>query len=433
MNKKDLIKDLIQLFRDRLPLEVNRRDIDIPVNTGKIITLCGGRRCGKTYLLFDIINKLKSLNVQSENIFFLSFDDDRLSFKPDELDLIIQSFRELNPEVSLKESYFFFDEIQMTDGWEQFIRRIYDQETKNIFITGSNSRLLATDIATSLRGRTLTYEVFPLSFNEYCSFRSISKEVYYTPARTKLLLEFKKYNLSGAYPELVLSDYANADHLLQDYYLLMLFKDVVERYGIRNIPVLKYFISRLLTNLTKPTSINKIYNEVRSAGLKCDKNLLYNLVYQLESIFFSFRLGRYDLSILKTELALDKKIYFIDNGLVNALTSGYKNELGKLLENNVFMWLRREHLFQRGCHYFKGKNECDFVTFDREKPLKLIQACWDLSDGNTLKREIAGLVEAAKHLECDDLNIITAEEEKEIEQDNFIVKVTPAWKEMLKV
>ena len=288
--------------------------------------------------------------------------------------------------------------------------------------------MLASDISTSLRGRTLQYEIFPLNFSEYCDFKGLNKEIYLTQPAVKLLnasMDFIKY---GSFPELALTNNENFYTTLQEYYFVLLYKDVVERYNIRNIPVLKYFVARLLNNLSKPTSVNKIYNEIRSAGLKADKNLMYQLLDHLESVYFSFRLSRYEQSVLKSELTLDKKVYFIDNGLVNALNYTYQDDFGKLLENNVFLWIRGQIPFQRGLYYYRGKSECDFVVFDRGKPIKLIQACWDVSGPDTLKREIAGLLEAAKYFNCTDLTIINADRNMEISQGNLKIKVVPAWK-----
>jgi predicted AAA+ superfamily ATPase len=139
-------------------------------------------------------------------------------------------------------------------------------------------------------------------------------------------------------------------------------------------------------------------------------------------------LSRYEQSVLKSELTLDKKVYFVDNGLIHALNYTYHDDYGKLLENNIFLWLRGRASFQRGLYYFKNKSECDFVVFDRDKPVKLVQSCWDVSGQNTLKREIKGLVEAAKYFNCTDLTIINIDAEMEIPNGELSIKVIPAWK-----
>jgi hypothetical protein len=429
MDKKNFIKDSIRDFQDSLPFQVLPRQLVLPVLFDKIITVSGVRRSGKTFLLYDTINKLLAEGVGKEKILFYSFDDERVSFETEDFDLILQSWIELYPDIPKNDVYIFFDEIQYTEGWEKFANRIYNTFTKHIFISGSNSALLITDIATTLRGRSLAYEVFPLSFAEKLLFKGIHNDYHLSKNKALIKNEFHRYLLEGGFPEVALNADLDFRKLVQNYYYVMLYKDIIERYNIKNIAVLKYFIRRTISNLTKPLSITKIYNEMRSAGLKADKNLLFTLADCLEATYLAFRLYRFDYSVLKQELT-EKKQYFIDNGMINSISGQLSEDHGKLMENAIFLWLRTKH--QMGLYFFKNQGECDFVILDRDKPVKLIQSCWDISEPDTLKREIAGLAEAAKYLNCDDLTIITAEEEKEIEHSDFIIKVVPAWKEMLK-
>lgn len=431
MEKKDLLKQLIVSFQQKLPVTLLNREIILPVTSNKIITVPGVRRSGKSSILLLTINQLLNNNIPKENILFINFDDERLHLNVDEFDLIIQAYRETFPLVPFHEVYVFFDEIQVTDGWEKFVRRIYDQETKNIFLSGSNSKMLATDIATSLRGRTLQYEIFPLSFKEFCTFRNLNTDIHYSVSRANLISSFKEFIIQGSFPEIVLSGYQNADKILQEYYFMMLYKDMVERFQIQNVIALKFFVQRILANLTKTTSINKIYNELKSAGIAASKDFLYQIIEYAEAVYLFFKLTRYDKSYLK-ETFSDRKYYCIDNGLKRALQLKTGEDTGQLLENSIFLWLRQKTFFQVGLHFYKKNKECDFILFDRDKPVKLLQACWDISEPDTLKREIAGLVEASKYLNCNDLTIITAEDEKEIKQDDLTIKVVPAWKEMLK-
>lgn len=430
---KSLIKSLILEFQSKIPITCFPRETRLPLNSGKIISVCGVRRCGKTYVLFDTINQLIIHNkVNINQILFFSFDDERLQFERENLNIIMEAYQELFPDIKMEHVYLFFDEIQMANGWESFIRRLYDSVTKNIFITGSNSKLLATEIATSLRGRTLQFEIFPLNFKEYCRFKNINTNYHIAANKAKLINGFHQFLNKGGFPELVLNDYHYFENTLQEYYHIMLYKDLIERYDIKNMPILKYFINRLLSNLTKPTPVNKIYLEIKSAGLKTSKNILYDLLDKLEAIYFIQRLPKYNQSVLKTELANERKSYFIDNGLINALKYQYTDDFGKLFENMIFHWLRTQIPFQRGLFFFKEKKECDFIWLDREKPYKIIQACWNISDNNTLKREVEGIAEAAAYLKCNNAIILTAEQEKEITINHLKITMAPAWKQMLK-
>ncbi len=429
MNLKELLKTKIVDFQKMIPYRLIQREMKIPVNSGKIITITGVRRSGKTFMLYQTINRLLRSGISKKQILFLSFDDERLNFHKEDFDLIFQAYKELFPEVQPADVYVFFDEIQVANHWGQFVRRIYDSETQHVYLSGSNSKLLATDIATSLRGRTIQYEIFPLSFSEYCDFKKIDKNDVHSSANRAILMNAaNNFLVHGGFPEIVLTKRLNPEIILQEYYFVLLFKDVVERYQVKNIPVLKYFVARLVNNLTKPTAINKIYNEIKSAGLKTDKNMLYQLGDYLEAVYFSFRLKRSEVSVLKSELSTGSKIYFIDNGLLNTLSYSYYNEYGKLLENSLFLWLRRQIPFQRGLHYFKGKTECDFVVFDRDKPQMLIQSSWDMSDETTLTREIKGIVEAAQKFSCNKLYIVNSDMEKEITYSGYVIKIVPFWK-----
>ena len=427
--RKEILKRKILDFQKALPVKVRKRNLRLPIDTEKIVTITGVRRSGKTYLMYQTINQIVNSGIDKKNILFLSFDDERISFNTDEFDLILQSYRELFPEKEMKDVYIFFDEVQNNTGWEKFVRRIYDSETKNIFISGSNSRLLASEIATSLRGRTIQYEVFPLSFAEYCDFLNVDKnDMYSSSGRAKIVNASTSYLTGGGFPEIVLARNVNADIILQEYYHVLLFKDIVERYNISNVHVLKYFISRLINNLTKPTAINKIYNEIKSAGMKTDKNMLYKLADYLETVYFSYRLKRFDRSVLKTDLIKNSKYYFVDNGLVNAISYAYTNEYGKLLENSVFLYLRQKVPFQRGLNYYKGSRECDFLITDRDKPQILIQVSWDIESDTTLNREIMGLIEAAKELSCSKLYLVNSELEMEMSFEGYRINIMPYWK-----
>lgn len=431
MEKKELLKQLIAGFQASLPVEVCPREFSIPVDSGKIITVPGVRRCGKSSLFLLAINQLiREQIVTKEQILFLNFDDERLKMNADNLDEILQAYRELYPAISLKDVYMFFDEVQMADDWQPFVRRVYEQECRHIFLTGSNSRMLSSELATSLRGRTLQYEEFPLSFNEFCDFTGIDTNHYVPESRAKLVNAFKVYLHGGGFPEVVLAAPLYKDRILQEYFFVMLYKDLVERYEIKNPEPIRYFIKRVMSNLTKPTSINRIYNELKSQGVSIGKNTLYDVIVQTESIYLFFSLTKYEPSLIKENTG-DKKYYCIDNGLRSVLLNPQSEDNGKLLENAVFLHLRRSLGIQEELHYYKGKKECDFVVTEFDKVTRLIQVSYQMSDEETRKREIDGLLEAAKVTGCRELTIITMETEAEWNEQGMLIRVLPAWKWML--
>jgi len=313
MKKKEQLKQIIRDFHLNDNFDVKSRRLQPPIDTKKIITLIGVRRCGKTSILYDMTNKLATTTAKTK-ILFLNFEDERLELEVDELDLILQSFRELYPTQKLSECYFFFDEIQNINGWEKFVRRVYDTISKNIFITGSNSKLLSSEIATGLRGRTLSYEVYPLSFREYLSFKNIVVDLYSSKSIAHIKNAQEKFLKNGGFPETLFLEEQYRNQTLQEYFNVLLYKDLAERYKITNTVALKFFLKRIIASSTKQISINKIYNELKSSGIKIGKNTLYDFLDYVQNIYLALVLHKYDKSIVNKELG-ERKIYSIDIGL----------------------------------------------------------------------------------------------------------------------
>jgi len=424
MKKKEQLKQIIRDFHLKEKFEVKPRDLQPPIDTQKIITLIGVRRCGKTSILYDTINKL-STQIPKTQILFLNFEDERIELKMNELDLILQSFLELYPHQNLSECYLFFDEIQNIDGWEKFIRRIYDTVTKNIFITGSNSKLLSSEIATSLRGRTLVFEVYPLSFSEYLSFKEIEVDLYSSKSLAYIRNAQEHFLKDGGFPETLFLKEEYRTQTLQEYFNVLLYKDLAERYNITNTVALKFFLKRVIASATKQISINKIYNELKSNGIKIGKNTLYDFLDYVQNIYLALTLYKYDKSLVNKELG-ERKIYTVDIGLNNATEFKFSDDIGKALENAVFLELRRNC---KNIYYYRdAKSECDFIINEKNSIIKAIQVCYDMSNEETKKREINGLVNACKKFKLNEGFIITYDNEDELFIDDIKVYQIPFYK-----
>jgi hypothetical protein len=430
MNKKDVFKEIIRSFHKKSLAVVKKRSLALPLNSGKVITVSGVRRSGKTYLLLDAVSRLLAQGVELASVVYVNFEDERLETDKKDLDLILQAYQELYPEAELAKTYFFFDEIQNVDGWEKFIRRVYDTVSENIFVTGSNSKLLSTDIATGLRGRNLGYELYPLSFAEFLSFRGVTADIHDARNRAKIAAQAGQYLLSGGFPELFFLPQDLHVKTLQGYFDVMLFKDLMERYKRKpHAHLLKYFIKRLLANISSPLSLHKIYNELRSQGYKIDKNLLYELTGELNSICFFFPLRKYSASVIKRE-ASEKKVYVVDIGLAGAVSFNIAEDRGKLLENAVFMQF---HALGAEIFFYKDKKECDFVRLVPGGKPAVCQVCYDLSAEGAKKREFDGLLEACRRLGVKSGVVITMSEEYEEEVDGIKIEVVPFYKWALSV
>jgi len=424
MIKKEQLKVIMRDFHLTDHFDVKPRELQPPFDTGKIITLIGVRRCGKTSILYDMINRLAH-RIEKTKILFLNFEDERLDLKAEELDLVLQGFSELYPEQDLGECYFFFDEIQNIAGWEKFVRRMYDTVSKNIFLTGSNSKLLSTEIATSLRGRTLSFEVYPLSFSEYLSFKEIAVDLYSSKSLAYMKNAQTSFLKEGAFPEILFLDETYKNRVLQEYFNVLLYKDLAERYHITNTVALKFFLKRVIASSTKQISINKIYNELKSAGVKIGKNTLYSFLEYVQNIYLALTLQKYDNSLVNKELG-EKKIYSIDIGLNNATEFKFSDDIGKSLENAVFLELKRHY---RELFYYRDlHSECDFIVNENNNIAKAIQVTYDMSNKETGQREMKGLVNACKQFGLKKGLIITYDREEEIEHDGIAITVVPFYK-----
>lgn len=425
--KKDILKQMIVDFhRGTLP-EFHPRHLKAPVGSTKIISIIGARRSGKTFYLYQLMAELLKQNCKKTHLLYINFEDERLDFSREELDLILQAYRELYPGVNLQEVHFFFDEIQNIDGWDKFIRRIYESVGKNIYITGSNAKLLGKEISTSLRGRALSYELFPLSFSEYLEFHHIEGEYISSAGRALIRSSFHRFLRHGGFPELVSMDESLYDKILQEYYNTMIFRDLVERYEIKQIHVLKYFLKRLLNSITKDISVNKIYNELKSQGIKTGKNLLYEFMDSVEAIYLMVILSKYNESVIKQEFA-EKKIYCIDNGLLNAVTFHFSGDKGKLLENSMGIELLKQG---QEVFFYRDNVECDFLLAGQDAIRAAVQVCLSLKEPETRRREIKGLTAACKRFKLPKGMIITDDEEEIIPDDGIEIKVIPAFKFLL--
>lgn len=421
--KKDLLKSIIRDFHVEPLPELFDRDVEVPLTSGKIISLVGVRRSGKTSVLFNLVGKLKKSGVDIRKVLYLNFEDERLDLKTGELDLILQAYRELYPDLNLKECHFFFDEIQNIENWEKFIRRVYDSTTKNIFITGSNSRFLSSDIATSLRGRTLSYEVFPLSFGEYLRFNNIVVDLRSSRSVAKINNSLYKYLDSGGFPEVVNYDEKLREKTLQEYFNVMIYRDLVERYDIRNAAVLKFFIKRVLASSTKQLSVNTIYNELKSSGLKMGKNLLYEYLDACQSIYLAFILKKHAHKFVSRELG-ERKVYCVDNGLLNAVNFRFSDDRGKAIEQIVFLELRKKG---REIYFYRKRYECDFITRDGNRVSEVIQVSHTLADEKTKRRELRGIVDACKEFGLRQATIITSETREDIEVEKIKIRAVPLY------
>lgn len=400
------------------------RELKIPLKSNKIITLSGVRRSGKTYHLFNLIKKLKEKGIPRERIVYLNFEDERLNLQTHDLDLILQAYRELFPEQDLSKSYFFFDEIQEAPGWEKFVNRIYQTISKNIYITGSNSSLLSKEIATSLRGRTVTFEVYPLSFTEFVNIKKPNLNIATSKGKAKIASLFGQFLRRGGFPELLSEKKNIQEKTLQEYFNVMVLRDLIERFNITQTEILKYFCKRVVGNSANEFSVHKIFNEIKSQGYKTSKDTIYTYQGYVEAIYLSKFVPRYSPSVIKQAFS-QKKTYVIDQAMGSAIDFKFSQDKGRILETTVAL-----EFIKKGVQiaYTNNGTECDFLTLNKGEVENALQVCYNLSDKDTKDREIKGLIQTCKKFSLKKGTIISMEEEEKISLDGINVNITPAWK-----
>ncbi len=415
-------KQIIADSQERDYSRVVPRDIEIPLDSGKIISLIGVRRSGKTNILYSLIHRLRQM-VPADAIVYVNLEDDRLfPLTPHDLGGFLDSYYELFPQNRDRRVYFFFDEIQNAPEWERFIRRLDDTENCSVFVTGSSAKLLSREIATSLRGRAIPFEVFPLSFSEYLRFREIKPGIS-SRAISLMKNAFAEYCRSGGFPETVGLEDQRVKQILHEYLQMIMYRDVAERNGVGNLFLLKSLIKHCFTNISNPLSLSKLYNDFRSQGIQLSRNTLFDYISYLEDAFALFLVPVNSVS-QREVMRNPRKLYAIDHGLKAVVELATGADIGRIYENIVYLQLRRK--CQNIC-YGRQKQEIDFVLPEGESP-RLINVAYDISDLETRNRELNGLVEGMRGLGVGEALLLTADVEETVTVEEGMIRILPLWK-----
>lgn len=427
---KEIILDLQEIdFDTGVPRSIKV----VPVE--KKATVCiGVRRCGKSTYMYQLIQGLINDGVSRENIFYLNFFDDRLRrLQHEPLAIISEAYFSLYPEKKKDEKiYCFFDEIQVLTEWESFIDRLLRTENCEIYITGSSAQMLSKEVATQMRGRALSWEIFPFSFYEFLVANGID---YKTPLSSKkrLLIQksFDNYFASGGFPEVIGLGKQLRIKIHQEYLGALLFRDLIERHDISHPKAITDLAHRLIDNIASLYSINKLTGYLKSLEHKVPKPAVSEYLEWFEDSYFLFTVRIFDSSLARTKTN-PKKIYCIDHGLVTSTSSGILVNSGHLLENLIFVALRR---VSSKIYYYKTKSgrEVDFIVQKEDKTRMLIQVCEAMPDPNTYKREVTALSEAMREQAITEGIIVTRNEEKDIQVESGKITVLPAWSFLLKL
>ena len=363
------------------------------------LVITGVRRCGKSTLLHQLMKSQKKS-------YYINLEDPRLDgFELKDFNKVEAIMEELYG----KEGTYFFDEIQNIDQWEKFIRYLVDKKEK-VVVTGSNAALLSRELGTRLTGRHLTYELFPFSFREFASLKKTGPS----------LDLFDNYLGNGGFPEFLKkkSDPTILHRLLSDIVL----KDIAVRYNIKNIDVLKKMAIFLISNVGKEFSYKSIQ---KMLGVKAVQSVIDYISF-FEEAYLVFSIPFFSYSFKKQQVN-PKKIYSIDNGFSNHNSASFSKDYGKMLENLVFLNLRKKH---KDIFYYQEEKECDFVIKEKEKVTQAIQSCYKLDDENQ-DREFKGLLSAMKEFKLKSGLILTYNQTDNFEIEGKKIEVKPVWKWLL--
>ena len=408
-----VLATLVEEFRNSLPSteESVLRDHSFTEAPKMIDVAIGIRRSGKTYLIYQKIRELLKAGISYDQILFVNFEDDRLlPMDQKSLGKLLDAFYTMFPDNHDRECYLFLDEIQNVENWPLVIRRFFDSKKVRIYLTGSSAKLLSKEIATSLRGRSISTEVFPYSFKEYCSAHDkvVPKAPFGKKTIDQFLKSFKDYMLVGGFPA-VQGLHANERRtVLQSYVDAVVFRDIIERYKVRETSLIKYLIKSLIKNVACPFTISKFYKDIKSQGVKVGKDTLYQYLDYIEDAFLAFRVPLFSESVRKKQLR-PQKIYIVDNGLAYVNQLSISKNYGNMFENQVYLDLRRDG--KKVSYYLteKGGYEIDFVVENQDGSLELQQVVYDTSDLKTLEREQRALKQAKEELGIEG-RIITPED-----------------------
>lgn len=452
MSTNDLSLVIAQKLRDFriedfLPITARELDLGKPAvprvgNLVKVIT--GMRRSGKSYRLFQEMQALHDSGIGWERICYFNFEDDRLGpVTPQTGDLMLRSFQTMHPETLDDGIYLFLDELQEMDNWGAWLRRIVDTAKATIYVTGSSSKMLSTDISTEFRGRALDFELLPYSFREFLAAEGTADDrllerdatTGYSLRESLALADaMSRYLEQGGFPAAQGLPVPQRIMLLQSYVQRVVARDVVERHDIARPRVAAMLARRAMGAIGRQLSVRKVENELRSLGLPTSRELLGDLLDYFEDAYLMFRMREFSLSLSERSTSMPK-VYAIDPGLAAASSTAGMRDDGQRLENAVYLELRRRTIgFRRdgisSCRTKAHGYEVDFVVGDalEQEQYGLYQVTMDMADPRTAERETRALWELMEEQGLESGTIIVGDgERRDWARDGRIIHQIPAW------
>ncbi len=428
---KSAFRDVLLEKEFSRPLSYFRREQTCPLLPHKALAVIGIRRSGKTTFLRQVWDDLLRTDpARQERLVYVNFFDERLfNLQARQLGELLEAYYELHPGVGPRETlYFFLDELQVVNGWEYFVDRLL-RARHRVFISGSSATLLSKEIASSMRGRSLSVEIFPFSFREVLAAEKKATAELGPRERAIALGRFKEYLAQGGFPETLAVEPPLRRRLLQDYLDAVLLRDIIERHNPSDPSAISHLLHLLMNQVGSTCTINKSCERLKAQGLKVNKPEISRAMDWFHDSYLFFSVPILSNSAHK-RIVNPKKLYCIDTGMAHHQALSASNDWGHLLENAIFLHLRRQ---TEAICYFKDaqQREVDFVIQKPEKGCGLIQVAWSLQNPETRRREIDALHSAMSALSVKDATLVTLDEQEEIRSSGKTIHVRPAWSFLL--
>ena len=386
----------------------SNQDTDLLLSSSLIKLITGPRRVGKSTQAL--------LMLRDKNFAYLNFDNYSLLDAWD-ANLVMRMLDDVYPGYE----YILLDEVQNLDGWDLWVSELY-RLGKNLVITGSNARMLSSEMATVLTGKYLQLEMLPFSLEEFFDWNKLDLHCLNPEDKTNSLVLADDYLRNGGYPEVVASRQLTRSYL-DTLFDSIVWKDVAKRHNVRNVTDLNNLAMYLVSNFCNPVSANYLTTELGFSSV----NTTRKYMEYLHEPYLFYYLSRYN-NKLKLMKKAPRKVYVVDNGFVTSKAFSLSDNLGRLLENQVFIELvRRGYDVERTMFYYRSRNdkEVDFVLRKEAHIERLVQVCYDMSNPKTEKREVDSIVECAGELKCSNLVIVTNNDKRTIEKDGYKIDVVP--------
>ena len=386
----------------------NNQNVDLLLNSHLIKLITGPRRVGKSTQAL--------LMLRDKNFAYLNFDNHSLLDAWD-ADLVMRMLDEVYPGYE----YILLDEVQNLDAWDLWVSELY-RRGKNLVITGSNARMLSSEMATVLTGKYLQVEMLPFSLEEFFDWNKLDLHSVNAEQQTDAYVLMDDYLRNGGYPEVVASRQLTRSYL-DTLFDSIIWKDVAKRHNVRNVTDLNNLAIYLVSNFCNPISANELTTELGFSSVNTTKKYMD----YLHEPFIFYYLSRYNNKLKQMKKA-PRKVYVVDNGFVTSKAFSLSENLGRLLENQVFIELiRRGYDIEKTMFYYRSRNdkEVDFVLRKETQIERLVQVCYDMSSPKTEKREVDSIIECAGELKCNNLVIVTNNDKRTIEKDGYRIEVVP--------